>query len=575
MTIVQNPFLQSARIEHIIAFFQGAHNYTTGLYTPMTYSLWLITAIISQIFFSHSDFSPYGLNPILFKNLNIILHVCVTMMVYRIILIFKKSMGRENQDTSNVIALIGALIFGLYPIQVETVTWISNMGTLLSSFLALSAFYLIIQSITKNKPIPILSSTILYILALAAKPQMVTFPLYVLLLMYAFYQKKSFRILKLTCFWIVISIIWIVITKINQPDELIESFPTLGQRFWIAADALGFYVKHIFLPYPLIPDHGRTPQVALATWNYGLTTILLTILSCVLFFKFKPSRFYIILVISSVCLLIPVLGLIPFSSQNFSTVAERYLYLSLFPIILILIKLISNYKTIYKYIFIIIPILGGYSAYQTTIWKSNYSLYHYVLTHNPKAFIFMNNLGMIYYKRGDFTKAQALLERAAKLKSNSRRYSGFIYRNLSQTYLAMNKNDQAKSALDQALAINSQDSETLLALASYEMKNGNINQAIEYHRQALACDPKNINVYNAFSTALINANLLNEAEKIARLAVEYFPNHPDSLNNLSVVFIKKREYSQALIYINRALNINPNHPGYISNRDFILKHLGQ
>lgn len=118
--IVENPRIQSAHFlpqyftNQVWAHLPGQPE---NLYRPV-YLVWLLF-----------NFNAFGASPEGWHFLNLLLHLLMTLLVYRL--------GRRLMPESPVAVLIAAAIFALHPIHVEAVAWVSG-GTecLMSLFFA-------------------------------------------------------------------------------------------------------------------------------------------------------------------------------------------------------------------------------------------------------------------------------------------------------------------------------------------------------------------------------------------------------------------------------------------------------
>ena len=86
-----------------------------ALYAPLTYSVWGALAFVAHV--NQADESGSTVNPWVYHSANVLIHVITTLLVYTIL----KRLRRHEWA-----ALIGAAIFAVHPVQVETVAWASG-----------------------------------------------------------------------------------------------------------------------------------------------------------------------------------------------------------------------------------------------------------------------------------------------------------------------------------------------------------------------------------------------------------------------------------------------------------------
>src|SRR5207248_6403289 len=104
----------------------------------------------------------------------------------------------------------------------------------------------------------------------------------------------------------------------------------LRSRLLVSSDALGFYLWKLAWPLHLGVDYGRTPAVALADPIVRLVWLIPAVLLATACWWWRRRRDAAPL--ASILLFIigvgPVLGLVPFDFQVYSTVADHYVYLA-------------------------------------------------------------------------------------------------------------------------------------------------------------------------------------------------------------------------------------------------------
>ncbi|MGC2109721.1 MAG: tetratricopeptide repeat protein [Candidatus Korobacteraceae bacterium] len=122
---------------------------------------------------SHAlDCEMFGLNPGWHHQVNVLLHALDALLLFWLL---------EHATGYTGRSFMVAALFALHPINVESVAWISERKTMLSMLfflLALAAYFKYAQRPTVSRYSIV---ALLYALALMAKPQVITFPLILLL----------------------------------------------------------------------------------------------------------------------------------------------------------------------------------------------------------------------------------------------------------------------------------------------------------------------------------------------------------------------------------------------------------
>ena len=128
--------------------------------------------------------------------------------------------------------------------------------------------------------------------------------------------------------WLALAIPIIVVGRLVQPAHWIDA-PAVYLRPIVAADALAFYVRQIIAPVHLAIDYGRSPEWLLASWQRWVTWIVpAAVLGIALLLR---KRFRLLLAAAGVFVagVLPMLGLVPFDFQSYSTVSDHYLYVAM------------------------------------------------------------------------------------------------------------------------------------------------------------------------------------------------------------------------------------------------------
>jgi len=127
--IVENPDVKYTNLNSLKNFFTTSYN---GTYVPLTLLTWSI------------EYKIVGLNPWLYILNNILLHLSNTFLVY--LLLFRLFKRKD-------VAIITALLFGIHPVHVESVAWITERkDVLFTFFFLLSSLKYISYAEEKNKP---------------------------------------------------------------------------------------------------------------------------------------------------------------------------------------------------------------------------------------------------------------------------------------------------------------------------------------------------------------------------------------------------------------------------------------
>lgn len=124
--------------------------------------------------------------------------------------------------------------------------------------------------------------------------------------------------------------------------------------------------------------------------------------------------------------------------------------------------------------------------------------YQVAVEMQPENSAFYQNMGSIYASMGEVDKARELYEKAATLsKDLSPRDAATNYYNMGVTYINSGSNEEAKAALEQAIAIDPTHGESHYQLGVVLLGMGDMEGAIEIWKKYLEISPDGPNAATA------------------------------------------------------------------------------
>ncbi|MCL5282246.1 MAG: hypothetical protein M1376_20365 [Planctomycetes bacterium] len=165
--VKNNPLVQNPSWESVRRFFDEVWRPSTvrGYYQPLTMVSLMVDRYLAA---GPDDVSPY-------HRTNLLLHLGnATLLAVLIYLLFDEP----------VVAAGVALLFGVHPMTVDSVSWLSERKTLLASFFALISLILYVRFAQRRRTGFYLGCVSAYVLALLCKPITVPLPAMMLLMDY-------------------------------------------------------------------------------------------------------------------------------------------------------------------------------------------------------------------------------------------------------------------------------------------------------------------------------------------------------------------------------------------------------
>lgn len=148
-----NPLVRSLSLENIVRIFTTD---TARNYIPLT------------IFSFAVEYHWFGLNPLVYHLTNLVLHLAVTGLLFLLAL---------RMGLSATGAGLAALLFGIHPLHVESVAWVTERKDVLYAFFYMLAIIFWWSYITDGRRMSYVYSVLFGALSVLAKPMALSLPL--------------------------------------------------------------------------------------------------------------------------------------------------------------------------------------------------------------------------------------------------------------------------------------------------------------------------------------------------------------------------------------------------------------
>jgi tetratricopeptide (TPR) repeat protein len=513
LTYFQYPEITNFSLTQLPAFFDKL---IVGNYIPLPSISFAI------------EYALFGENPKVFHAFNMVLHLINTLLVWQILLRFF--------PFQNLLSFALALIFLCHPLQVESVSWISCRGTLLSSlFLFLCLWFYLKNKTEKPTKSNVFAYSIFFILAVFSKPNTIVIPLYFVLIdwwkgtsLAAMFRPK-YIIQKLPYFLISV-IMGMVVIRLTENSLNIDEPYTFFERTALFFHSFAFYFYKFILPTGFSPFH-YFPKA-----GFGLTYYLgLPFLAALVYFIFRMKgrdRYLALFALGLIVVyLLPFTQIIP-ARPIFA--AERYAYVPVFGLLILigvaLERLLEHKPNLKASIAIMLACALLFFAYTSRsyqkMWSNTNTLMLYGLSKlgdHPLQYTLLTILGIDALRQNEVPKALAYFELALEQEQN--------YPYLNNHYgLALAKNGEFEKAIRFFENINQegQKNATLLAnLAGAYTATGNHLKAIELCNQAAEIRAEFYLIYTNRGIARARLGQHTEALEDYLLSLSLRPAQPD------------------------------------------------
>jgi tetratricopeptide (TPR) repeat protein len=545
-----------------------------GHYQPLS---WLTLGI---------DYTIGKMNPVGYHLTNLLLHLVNVVLVYVLALRLLTLSLSSSPDTKKPAtpflagAFITALLFGLHPLRVESVAWVTERRDVLgAAFLLLTVLaYLKAQSMPRRavRIRWIAAALIAYALSLLSKAGGMTLP--VILLILDWYPLRRFapstpaergpkepvaRILLEKAPFLVLAIAAAVVAAFAQTgiSSTLQDHNVIG-RIAQASYGLLFYIFKTAVPLGLRPLYQLYLPVDPTAFKYAASMIAVALIMIVLWLvrrRMPP------LVAAALCygvLLSPVLGFLQSGPQE---VAERYSYLpSIGPMMLIggmvcLAGLASHRRRGLRALYLGATIaslcvacgLGFLTWRQCRVWKSDLSLWTHAAKHTDTSWLTYKNLGAARWHEGD-------LEGAIEAYRIARRINPVaIELNLATLLIRTGRHEEAVRDLDQILGEHPSLASAHALYGRALAGMGDLDQAILRYRTALELEPDDQEIRKELVDVLRDAGRLDEAIRELELVLLVQPDQPDLLVKLGRILRDAGRQDEADDRFAQAIRLKP------------------
>jgi tetratricopeptide (TPR) repeat protein len=486
------------------------------------------------------DWQFFGNDPGAQHVISAALHAINTMLLF---LVLRRMTGAHWRS-----AIVAAL-FGLHPLRVESVAWISERKDVLSGlflFLTLGSYCryaaLRVTSVLEFKPGLAWYSLALvcFALGLMSKPMLVTVPFLLLLLDYwplsrfslakPDLKPSAWLLLEKGPFFVLAAASCIITFVVQRRGGAVStSLPFWGR----IANALVSYARYLgktiwptdlSVLYPH-PGYWSGWQVV---GSGGL--FLLILVAAIAQSRLRP--YFITGWLWFVGGLVPVIGLVQVGIQS---MADRYTY---------------------------IPCIGLFIA---VVWGLGEQLQRWPSTRPVVATCTLVMLlictCLCAYQVQFWHDSEALFTRAVQVTSNNY----LAYNNLGFYQSGKAKREQAKENYRKSIAINPTYEDALNNLGFALAGEGKYSEAIPYYEAALRVSPNQPEIRNNYGNALSELGRLDDAIQQYALVIKDEPNHADARNNLGIALAMQGKLDDAVGHFRAAIRAKPNYASAHSN----------
>jgi Tfp pilus assembly protein PilF len=399
-------------------------------------------------------------------------------------------------------------------------------------------------------------ATLAFVLALLAKPTAVVVPLLAWIIDFWLLGRPVRKGLVALSGWMILALAFVALTAWVQPHETVKFVTPVWVRPLVAGDALAFYLYKLVVPLWLTPDYGRTPEFVLdQLWGYF--TWLVPFGVALLAWLSRGQGFWLMASLALFIVpILPVSGLVPFTFQHVSTVADRYLYLAMLGPALAFAWFVANVhrKIVPIAAIALLVLLGVTSWLQARIWRDAESLWRHTISVNPMSSMAHYNLALVLRQKGNLAEAIALYRKS--LETDPR--AADAHYNLGSALEDKGQVEEAMEHYRRAIEIDPSYWDAHNNLAILLENQGKIEQAIKHYRAALQINPGSIEAHYNLGIVLARNGRFDEAVGNFRAAVQLQPDFAEAHQSLAQALARQGKREEATQHHDEALRLLKN-----------------
>ncbi len=573
---INNPHFRGLGSDHLHWMWTTFH---MGHYVPLS---WMTLGL---------DYTIWGMNPTGYHLTSLLLHTANAMAVFALLRrLLELGDGRaaagdgvrprKGADLTVLAAGIGAMIFALHPLRVESVAWATERRDVLSGlFFFLSILEYVRSRGSAHERRGYVASLALFACALLSKATSMTLPA-VLLVLNAYplqriggsngwWSAAARRVyLEIVPFALLaLAAAALSIIALHPPTQL-----SAAAKVAVSAYSLMFYLWKEVAPIGLSPLYEMPQHIDPAEPRFLLGYLFVVLLGVALWAGTRKRWWAFIAAMSAFVLItLPMLGAVQNGPQ---IAADRYTYHAA-PAIAALVAggalwlLQRNRAVTLAVSLIAVLALGAITWDQSGVWRTSESLWQRVLDVDPNSSIANSSMANVRYKQDRVQEGVEHSQRAVTINPNyAEGYNGLGVGLAREGRVA-----DAIAAYERAMALQPDFDEAETNLGVSLAQQGDLSAAIQRYEHALTLNPDNANAQVNWGNAMVHLGRPADAEVHYAEAVQIRPDDADAQLNWGVALAREGKYADAIEHFRATLALDPNNAdarGYLARATQLL-----
>jgi len=550
------------------------------------------------------DYELFGLNPFGHHLTSLLLHIANVLLVFRVL---KRLTGAVWPS-----AFVAA-IFGVHPLQVESVAWVAERKNVLSALFWMLTIAAYVR-FTERPNIGRYSLVVLtFSLGLMAKPVVVTLPCALLLLDYWPLQRLQWRhqsrdehsphtgsakaghqqlsLLRLLGEKIPLFILTAVVSAITyiaqQRGGVVSELKSIPVSYRAANAVISYatYIAKMIWPSNLAVFYPH-PGGDFSAVRLAASVVLLVAISVCCVYFFGSRKYLATGWLWYLGVLVPVIGLVQAGAQ---ARADRYMYVPMVGLLVMVawgagdLAAKRRYRGVMSALLAVVIVSAAMvcASLQLRHWQNSLTLFTHTLNVTRNNYVIHNNYANILRDSGKVDEAIEHYTRCLQLSSDSPE----AHNNLGNALAAKGKMDEAIAHYEKAIELvgNQKPGRYLppvLAEAHYNLAEAlriqkRFDGAVEHYAEALKLKPTDLDILHGFGLTLAELKRFDEAVKYYNKMLELEPSNVIARGLLGLALAGQGKADEAIEQFRIVLSKRPDDVEMYCNVGILLEQQGR
>ena len=498
------------------------------------------------------DCQLWGLWPGGHHLTSVLLHVAATLLLLGML----SALTGEPAPSAFV-----AGVFALHPLRAESVAWVSERKDVLAALLWMGTMWLYARWASRPSGRRYGALVVTFVLALMAKPMVVTLPFVLLLVdVWPLARRAPLRqriVEKLPL--VALAGASSLVTFVAQARAGgVASIAKVGiaDRLANATVAYAWYVEKTLWPSDLAVFYPL--RLPIPVWKVAFSGLFVACVTAIAWRTRRTRPWVFVGWLWYLVALVPVLGLVRVGEQ---AVADRYTYLPGVGLSLAVawsgVELVRRRPSMKPVVVTaaaaVLVALAAASWVQVGYWRNNVTLYEHALAVTEDNYVAHTNLGTALLAENRVPEALRQYQEALRIDPKA----AHAHADLGVALAAGGDTSAALEAFQRALALDERDAGTHVRVADLLAGQGRLADAVAHYRAAAALEPASASVHNNLGFLLAAQGNLGEAVDQYGQALRADPNLAAAHNNMGLALESLGRRDEALHHYARAVELAP------------------